>query len=319
MQSEKDVLIADYRTMLLIRCFEETVEELFTTGVVAGTVHTCIGQEAAAVGVARALRKTDRVTSNHRGHGHFIAKGGDIRRIMAELFGKADGYSGGRGGSQFMADYALGFMGGNGIVGGSIPVAAGMALRFKQQKKNSVAACFFGDGAVNQGTFHETLNMAALWKLPVLFLCENNYYAMSTPLAEGHANPDLPGRANVYGMAADYVHGNDYFAVREVVGKYAEFARKGGGPAFIELKTYRFSGHSRGDQRIYRSREEEEFWRAKEPIRRMKKHLIDGGIMTKDDDREIRKAVKKAVLDAVNFAKASPNPKEETLLQGVYA
>ncbi len=317
--SVNDKLIEDYSTMLLIRHFEETVEELFTTGVVAGTVHTCIGQEAVAVGTASVLRQTDVVTSNHRGHGHFIAKGGDIRRMMAEMFGKVDGYSGGRGGSQLMADYKIGFMGGNGIVGGSIPLAAGMALRFKQQKRSDIAVCFLGDGSVNQGTFHETLNMAALWKLPVIFLCENNLYAMSTPVADGSANADFAARARSYGMPALCVDGNDYFAVREAVGEYAEKARNSEGPAFIEFRTYRFSGHSRGDQRIYRSREEEESWKKKAPLRRMKKHLIDNGIMTKDEDREIRKSVRMKVREAVKFSKSSPYPANETLLQGVYA
>lgn len=317
--SENDQLINDYTTMLLIRCFEETVDKLFTTGVVAGTVHTCVGQEAVAVGVSSALQKTDVVTSNHRGHGHFIAKGGDIRRMMAEMFGKVGGYSGGRGGSQLMADYKLGFMGGNGIVGGSIPLAAGMALRFKQQKKSNIAACFIGDGSVNQGTFHETLNMSALWKLPVLFLCENNLYAMSTPVAEGNANADFATRAASYGLPGVSVDGNDYFAVREVVSEYAGRARRGEGPAFIEFKTYRFSGHSRGDQRLYRSREEENSWKRKGPLRRMKKHLIGNGIMTEDDDHEIKKSVREKVQEAVKFSKASPYPEKETLLEGVYA
>ncbi len=318
MNPKSDKLIDDYAKMLLIRCFEETVDKLFTTGVVAGTVHTCVGQEAVAVGVASALQKTDVVTSNHRGHGHFIAKGGDIRRMMAEMFGKTDGYSGGRGGSQLMADYNLGFMGGNGIVGGSIPLAAGMALRFKQQKKSNIAVCFIGDGSVNQGTFHETLNMAALWKLPVLFLCENNLYAMSTPVAEGNGNADFAGRARSYGMPGLCVDGNDYFAVREVVSEYAALARSGGGPAFIEFKTYRFSGHSRGDQRLYRTREEENLWKKKGPLRRMKKYLVAKGIMTAEHEREIKKAVRKKVQEAIKFSKASPYPDPETLLEGVY-
>ncbi len=319
MNLKSDSLIEDYSTMLLIRQFEETVEELFTTGVVAGTVHTCIGQEAVAVGVCRELRKTDLVTSNHRGHGHFIAKGGEIRRMMSEMFGKVDGYSGGRGGSQLMADYSIGFMGGNGIVGGSIPLAAGMALRFKQQEKSNIVACFFGDGAVNQGTFHETLNMAALWKLPMLFLCENNLYAMSTPVCEGSANADFAERARSYGMPAINADGNDYFAVRENVREYAGFVRNGSGPAFIEFKTYRFSGHSRGDQRVYRSREEEEAWKKKAPLGRMKKYLLSKKILTEVKDRGIKKDVRKKVQEAVKFSKASPYPGNDTLLKGLYA
>jgi pyruvate dehydrogenase E1 component alpha subunit len=317
--SEADKLLEDYKKMLLIRCFEETVDELFTTGVVAGTVHTCVGQEAVAVGVSAALRKSDVVTSNHRGHGHFIAKGGDIRRMMAEMFGKADGYSGGRGGSQLMADYKIGFMGGNGIVGGSIPLAAGIALRFKQRKKNNITACFFGDGAVNQGTFHETMNMAALWKLPVIFLCENNLYSMSTPVAESSANADFPAKAQTYGMPGVSIDGNDYFAVRNIVKKIANSARNGEGPAFVEFKTYRFSGHSRGDQRIYRTRDEENQWKSREPIRRMKKFLTVNKLLTSDCDREIRKSVRQSVRQAVKFSHAGPYPEVETLLQGVYA
>lgn len=311
-------MIDDYSKMLLIRHFEETVDDLFTSGVVAGTVHTCVGQEAVAVGTACELRRTDVVTSNHRGHGHFIAKGGDIRRMMAEMFGKVDGYSGGRGGSQLMADYKLGFMGGNGIVGGSMALATGMALRFKQQGKKNIAACFFGDGAVNQGSFHESLNLASLWKLPVLFLCENNLYAMSTPVDEAHADADFAEKAVSYDMPGVSVDGNDYFAVKEVVREFVQRARNGEGPALIEFKTYRFSGHSRGDQRLYRSREEENYWKQHEPLRRMKKYLIQNNVITREAESAIKKSVRKTVQEAVKFSKNSPYPKESTLLKGLY-
>ena len=317
--SKDKKLIDDYTKMLLIRHFEETVDNLFTTGVVAGTVHTCVGQEAVAVGTASVLRKSDVVTSNHRGHGHFIAKGGEVKRMMAEMFGKVDGYSGGRGGSQLMANYKLGFMGGNGIVGGSMALAAGMALRFKQQGKSNIAVCFFGDGAVNQGSFHETLNMASLWKLPILFICENNFYAMSTPVDEAHADANFAEKAIAYDMPGVSVDGNDYFAVKEVVGEFVKRTRAGEGPALLEFQTYRFSGHSRGDQCLYRTREEENEWIKKEPLRRMKKYLIKNNIISNNDDKEIKKAIKKTVQDAVRFSKKSPYPKEATLLKGVYA
>lgn len=314
----KKKIIEDYTKMLLIRRFEDTVSKLFTSGMVAGTVHTCVGQEAVAVGTASELRKTDVVTSNHRGHGHFIAKGGKIERMMAEMFGKVDGYSGGRGGSQLMADYKIGFMGGNGIVGGSMALATGMALRFKQTGKKNVAACFFGDGAVNQGSFHETLNMASLWNLPVLFLCENNLYAMSTPVEAAHADANFAEKALGYDMPGVSVDGNDYFAVREVVKEVVKRARDGEGPALIEFQTYRFSGHSRGDQRLYRTREEEKYWTQHEPLRRLKKHLIKNNILTKTEESGIKKQARKQVSEAIKFSKKSPYPKESTLLKGVF-
>lgn len=316
---EEKLQIELYRRMALIRRFEEKVEDLFTGGALTGTVHACAGQEATAVGACAALRSGDAVTSNHRGHGHFIAKGGDPKRIMAELFGKATGYSGGRGGSQFMADYSIGFYGGNGIVGGSIPLAAGLALQMKRDGESNVTLCFLGEGAVNQGTFHETLNMAGLWKLPVIFLCENNLYAMSTPASESFGDPDVAAKAASYGMPGEHLDGNDLLAVMDAVAKFVDLARNGAGPALIECATYRFSGHSRGDQRVYRTRDEEDAWKEKEPIRRFREWLLDNGVISKDVDGDINADIDREVAAAIQFAEKSPLPDPKTLMEGVYA
>ena len=308
-----------YRTMLVIRFFEEKVEKLFSDGVIRGTTHPAIGQEAVAVGVCSALQKLDYITSTHRGHGHFIARGGDPNRMMAELFGKATGYSGGRGGSQLMADYAMGFLGGNGITGGSIPVATGAALSAKLRGTGRVAACFFGDGASNQGTFHESLNLAAIWKLPVVYICENNLYAMSTPVGRTIVIPDIATRAASYGLPGVVVDGNDLLAVREAVGAACDRARGGEGPTLIECKTYRMSGHSRGDPRHYRTREEEAFWKKGCAIKRFRSVLLKQGLLDTAKDRAIKQEVRAVVAAAVRFAKQSPEPDPATLEQGVYA
>jgi len=308
-----------YRTMLVIRLFEEKVEKLFSDGVIRGTTHPAIGQEAIAVGVCSVLEKNDYVTSTHRGHGHFIARGGDPNRMMAELFGKATGYSGGRGGSQLMADYALGFLGGNGITGGSIPVATGAALSAKLRGTGRVAACFFGDGASNQGTFHESLNLAAIWKLPVVYVCENNCYAMSTPVAKAIVIPDIATRAGSYGFPGVVIDGNDLLAVREAVGAACARARAGEGPTLIECKTYRLSGHSRGDPRHYRTREEEAFWRKGCAIKRFRTLLMKRGDLDAAKDRKVKQQARAAVAAAVRFARQSPEPDPATLGEGVFA
>jgi TPP-dependent pyruvate/acetoin dehydrogenase alpha subunit len=218
--------IRQYRTMLVIRLFEEAVETLFSRGLIKGTAHPAIGQEAVAVGACGALCRGDYVTSTHRGHGHFIAMGGDPRRIMAELYGKRTGYSRGRGGSQLMADFRLGFLGANGITGGGIPVATGVALSAKLRGTGRIALCFFGDGAANQGTFHESLNMAGLWKLPVVYVCENNMYAMSMRVSDAVPVPDLAVRAAGYGMPGQVVDGNDLPAVQAAVREATARARR---------------------------------------------------------------------------------------------
>jgi pyruvate dehydrogenase E1 component alpha subunit len=308
-----------YRTMLLIRQFETRVEELFGRGLIKGTAHPAIGQEAVAVGVCGVLRKGDYVTSTHRGHGHFLACGGDPRRIMAELFGKSDGYSRGRGGSQLMADFGLGFLGANGITGGGIPLATGVALAGRMRRRTGVVACFFGDGAANQGTFHESLNLAAIWRLPVLFVCENNQYAMSMPVSQAIAIPNIADRAGGYGFPGVVVDGNDLFAVRAATRAACARARRLEGPTLLECKTYRLSGHSRGDPRRYRSAEEEDAWRRRDPIKRFRTALRRKGVLDREQDAAIRRDVRTAVLDAVQFARRSPEPDPDTLLEGVFA
>ena len=313
-------LIIDYRKMLVIRYFEKKVEDLFTHGVIKGTAHPAVGQEAVAVGIGRAMRKGDYVTSTHRGHGHFIALGGDPRRIMAELYGKRTGYSAGRGGSQVMADYKLGFLGANGITGGSIALATGAALSLQLQGSPRVVICIFGDGATNQGVFHESLNMAGIWKLPVVYVCENNRFAMSMRVDQAVAISDLSSRAASYGFPGVAVDGNDLFAVRDAVAEACARARSGLGATLLECRTYRMSGHSRGDPRRYRSREEEQEWALKDPIERYRRTLRKRGVLTPERDRAARKEARAAVAAAVKFARTSPDPDPATdLLEGVYA
>jgi TPP-dependent pyruvate/acetoin dehydrogenase alpha subunit len=312
-------LLRDYETMLVIRRFEETLNDLYGTGVIRGTSHFCAGQEATEVGAIAALRPSDLVTSTHRGHGHFIAKGGDPKRIMAELWGKATGYSCGRGGSQHMADFAIGFLGSNGITGGMIPVATGAALSQKMLGTGKVVLCFFGDGATGQGTFHEAVNIGAAWKLPVIYLCENNLYAMSTPVAEAFGEPDIAKRAVAYGIPGRRIDGQDYFAVRAAVEQAAERARAGDGPTLIEALTYRIYGHSKSDECAYRTRDEEAAWAARDAIDVMRAALLDRGVLTEALDADIRARAKQAIAEAVRFAKESPEPSPGTVCDGLFA
>ncbi len=313
-----DTLTA-YDLMLKIRFFEEALERLFLEGRVMGTAHTCIGQEAVAVGVAAALGPQDAMTTTHRGHGHFLARGADAGRALAELFGRETGYSRGRGGSQMMMDPAIGFFGANGITGGSIPFATGLALDAHLRRSGRVTACLFGDGASNEGTFHESINIAALWRLPVLYIVENNGYAMSTATARGLSHPRIADRAAAYGIPGVTVDGNDFFAVRETVAAFAEAARAGKGPALIECATYRLSGHSRGDPRIYRSREEEaEAWK-RDPLLRMEQRLKAEFALTDAHIAERRRAMLTHIEEAVRFCEASPLPDPASLRDDLFA
>jgi TPP-dependent pyruvate/acetoin dehydrogenase alpha subunit len=297
-----------YDLMLTIRLFEEAIERLFLEGRILGTAHTCIGQEAVAVGVAAALQPQDAMTSTHRGHGHFIARGADPQRVMAELFGRETGYSKGRGGSQMMMDPSIGFYGANGVTGASIPFAAGLALDAQLRKSDRVTVCLFGDGASNQGVFHETLNMAALWKLPILFIVENNGYAMSTPTSQGLANPSIAERATAYNMPGSTVDGNDFFAVRERIAHFVEAARRGSGPALIDCQTYRLSGHSRGDPRTYRTREEELQAQKQDPLLRMEAHLSKTESLPIATIVAHQKEIHTKIDEAIRFCEASPLP-----------
>jgi pyruvate dehydrogenase E1 component alpha subunit len=309
-----------YELMLTIRFFEEAVERLFLEGRIMGTAHTCIGQEAVAVGVAAALEPRDAMTTTHRGHGHFIARGADTGRAMAELFGRETGYSHGRGGSQMMMDPLIGFFGANGITGGSIPFAAGLALDAQFRGSGRVTVCFFGDGASNQGVFHETLNLAALWKLPVLYIVENNGYAMSTATARGLANTHIADRGVAYGIPGVRVDGNDFFAVRDAVAGLVGGIRSGGGPALLECVTYRLSGHSRGDPRVYRTREEESEARKNDPLLRMETALKHGTPAAADAALETcRQAAHARIETAIHFAETSPLPDPAALTDSLFA
>lgn len=313
-------LLTCHERMLTIRFFEEAVERLFHEGRIGGTAHTCIGQEAVAVGVASVLQPDDAVTSTHRGHGHFLALGADPGRLMAELFGRATGYSRGRGGSQMMMDVSRGFYGGNGITGGSIPFAAGLALDAQMRSTRRVVVCFFGDGASNQGVFHETLNLASLWKLPVLFLCENNGYAMSTTVKRGLASPHVADRAVAYNIPSARTDGNDLLAVQQAVTEALQHARSGMGPVLLECRTYRLSGHSRGDKREYRhAHEESEAWQ-REPIRHFEAFLKSQKLLP--DDAAVaacHAAAQARIAAAIRFAEESPLPDVKDVAEGVYA
>lgn len=301
-------LLGHYERMLVIRRFEEALDGLFSRSLVRGTCHLCVGQEVSAVAVCAGLRPDDQVTSTHRGHGHLLAKGGDPKRVMAELLGRATGYAGGRGGSQHMACHEVGFLGSNGITAGGIPVATGAALAAKTLGTRRVVLAFFGDGATAQGAFHEALNIGSLWKLPVVYYCENNLYAMSTPMDRHSAAPDVASRAVAYAMPGVQVDGNDFFATREAVRTAAERAREGDGPTLIEALTYRHLGHSKSDKREYRTREEEEEALRRDGIARFRAHLLANGLATEADLSAAEARACALIEDAVEFARQSPEP-----------
>jgi TPP-dependent pyruvate/acetoin dehydrogenase alpha subunit len=301
--------------MLLIRRFEERLDDLFASGVIKGTSHLYAGQEAVATGVCAVLRRDDYVTSTHRGHGHFLAKGGSTRGLMAELFGKATGLSKGRGGSQHVADYAVGFLGSNGITAGGLPIATGAGLAIQLRREDKCVVSFFGEGGANQGTFHESINMAAVWKLPVIYLCENNLYAMSTRYDEASASPTIAARAAGYGIAGEVVDGTDFFAMRDAVQRAADRARRGEGPTLLEAHTYRYYGHSKSDKREYRTRDEEDSWRQRDPIIKLRDAMpVDESTFAALDAE-----VTAEVDDAVEFALNSPEPEVEEWETVIYA
>jgi TPP-dependent pyruvate/acetoin dehydrogenase alpha subunit len=305
--------------LTLIRVFEERVLLLVSDGSIRGTTHPYVGQEAVAVGACLALRVDDWVVSTHRGHGHLLAKGGDANRLMAELFGKATGYGGGKGGTQHMADYAVGHLGSNGITGGGIPIGTGAALSAQMRRSGQVVVIFFGDGAANQGTFHESLNLAALWRLPAVYVCENNLYAMSTPVREACAIEHIADRATAYGMPGTRVDGMDVLAVAAAVRAAVDRARADRGPSLIECKTYRFLGHSKSDQRVYRSREEEAAWRERDPLARFRRAMLEHGLATATELDTIARDAMSSVDAAVDFAQTSPFPTREALTAGVFS
>jgi len=308
-----------HRTMLEIRFFEEKVFELYAQNLVPGTIHLYLGEEAVAVGVCSTLRKDDYITSTHRGHGHCIAKGAELKRIMAEILGKKTGYCKGKGGSMHIADFSVGMLGATAVVGAGIPIAVGAGLSIKLDKTDQVVACFFGEGASNQGTFHEGINMASVWNLPVIFVCENNLYAMGTRQSKAMKIENIADRAIAYGIPGVVVDGNDVLAVLEVTQRAVERARKGEGPTLIECKTYRHKGHSRVDPARYRSKEEVEEWLAKDPIKRFKQKLLQTHILTESEIQKIESEVLAKIEEAVEFAMQSPYPMREEALEDIYA
>lgn len=318
MAIEKEKLLGLYTKMLTIRRFEEKVGELFGAGKLPGFVHLYIGEEAVATGVCVNLREDDFITSTHRGHGHLIAKGGDLRLMMAELYGKKTGYCKGKGGSMHIADVELGILGANGIVGGGPPIAVGAGIAVKYLDTDRVVACFFGDGAANQGTFHEGLNMASIWKLPVIFVCENNQYGISLPQREHMNIADIADRASAYDIPGVVVDGMDVIAVYEAAHEAVRRARAGEGPSLIECKTYRYKGHFEGDPQIYKPKDEVEAWMKKDPIPRFEAKLLEMGVLTREKAREIDQGIMGKVEEAVRFAEESPYPAPEELFEDVY-
>ena len=305
-------------TMSRIRKFEEAVEDLFGRGMMHGTMHLSIGQEASATGVCMALNVTDQITSTHRGHGHCVAKGADLMRMVAELLGKEIGYCGGRGGSMHIADVETGNLGANGIVGGGIPIAVGAALASLLMKKGTVAVSFFGDGAMNEGAFHEAANLAAIWKLPVILVCENNKYGMSSSTELAFAIDHLSERGLGYGIPGYTVDGNDVAAVYEATQAAVKRARDGEGPTLLELVTYRWKGHSRSDKNLYRTKEEIDEWKTKDPILFFEHVVREKGLLGDDEIAQIHAQATEQVIAAVNEAMLGKPADAANLLDAVF-
>ena len=320
---DKELLMMMLRRMMLIRRFDETVKELVQRGELVGAAHCYIGEEAVAVGACAALRDDDYITGNHRSHGHPIAKGGDVRRAMAELLGKSTGYCKGKGGSMHLADFSIGILGESGIVASALPVATGAALGAKMQGLDRVVIPFFGDGASNQGACHEAMNLASIWKLPVIFLCENNQYAVTTHFTDVVAVENISDRASAYNMPGVLVDGQDAIAMYEATRAAVARGRAGEGPTLIEARTYRYEDHSEGLGRIlretYREEEEVEMWRERDPIELHKKALFDQAVASQDEIDEVQAGVTAAIEEALQFARESPYPEPEDLFTDMYA
>lgn len=309
-------MIGMLEKLIEIRKFEEKSIQLYKSGKIRGYLHPCIGQEAVPVGACYAIGKKDYIISNHRGHGHCIARGASMDKMMAELFGKSTGYCGGRGGSMHIVDIELGILGENGIVGGGIPISVGAGLSCKMDKNGSVAVCFFGDGASNNGVFHETLNMSAILKLPVIYICENNMYAISMCSEDSVSCVDVGKRSCAYDIPGHIIDGSDPLTVYGTVSQAVKHARDGGGPSLIEAKTYRFYGHHPNDAAEYRSSEEVEHYTAKkDPVKNFKKRLLEEKIITAGEIKKIEDKVGMKVEKAVAFAARSPEPELKRFLK----
>ena len=323
MIQDKELLGKMYYRMRLIRRFEETAEELYRRGTVVGLLHLYIGEEAVATGACLALTDDDYITSTHRGHGHLIAKGGDVKRLLAELCGRETGYCRGKGGSMHAADLSLGILGANGVVGGGFGIATGAALSAKLRDSGQVAVCFFGDGAANQGVFLEVLNMAALWTLPVIYVCENNHFGEYTRYEEATVTSQPIGaRAAAFGIPTAQVDGNDVIAVYEAVREAVDRARGGEGPSFVEAVTYRLRGHHMGDvglARGYRTQEEIDTYQQQEPVGRLRAWLLDNEVLSTQEVEEIEARIEGHLQEAIDFVRRSPVPDPREIREHVYA
>lgn len=316
----RDSALQFLERMYLIRAFEEKAEELYTLGKTHGTMHLSIGQEASAVGASAAVRSGyDYLLNHHRGHGHCIGWAGDVNLMMAEFMGKETGYCRGRGGSMHIADVERNNLGANGIVAGGIPISVGVGLSIKMRKTDQVCLVIFGDGAANTGPFHEAFNMAAIWNLPVIFMCENNQYAMSMSTKRAFSIERLSQRAKGFNVPGASVDGNDFLAVYDAIGAAARRARSGQGPTLVEVVTYRWRGHSKSDRQLYRTRDEVKEWQAREPIARFANILMDIGWLDDDLQQDLRARAYQHIEDAVKFADSSPEPDVANIMEGVYA
>ena len=318
MKVSREQKINMYRSMIRIRKFEDRLEQIYRDGKLNGHSHTCRGEEAIAVGVCTNLTKNDFATSTHRGHGHLIAQGCDLRRMMAEVLGKEDGYCKGKGGTMHIADFSKGILGANGIVGAGIPIATGSAYSAKVRGTDQVTVAFFGDAASNQGTFHESINMAAAWKLPVIYICENNLYGVSVDIRKVTNTKDIATRALAYNIPGVVVNGNDVLEIYRVTQEALERARKGEGPTLVECKTYRQKGHQLGDPgRVYRLEKETKEWMERCPIKTFRERLIKEKIFS-EEELSIENDIRKIIEEAVNFAIHSPFPQKEEVYEDLF-
>ncbi len=318
MQINKQKMLSMYKTMLTIRRFEEKVVKLYASGSITGAAHLYIGEEAIATGVCANLKPDDYITSTHRGHGHLIAKGGKLELMMAELFQKKTGYCKGKGGSMHICDMSLGIIGSNGIVGAGLVISVGAGQTCKTNAKGQVCICFFGDGAANRGTFHEGINMASIWKLPIIFVCENNYYGISGCQREMMNICDISDRAKSYGIPGLTVEGNDVIAVYNATAEAVERARSGAGPTLLEFRTWRHRGHWEGDPDEWRKKEEHEMWLQREPIGNFSIFLIENKHATQEEITRIENEVTEELSNAINYAKDSPDVTIDQLYEDVY-
>ena len=318
MAYSKEFFLNLYKTMVRIRNFEIMAEKLFLEGELPGFIHLYIGEEAIATGIITNLKKEDFITSTHRGHGHMIAKGADINRMMAELYGRTTGYCKGKGGSMHIADFSIGVLGANGVVGGGLPIAVGAGLGVKMKKGDQVVVAFFGDGAANTGAFHESLNFASIYKLPVIFVVENNKFASTVYAKDTTSVENISDRAVGYGIPGITIDGNDVMTVYETAKEIIKRAREGGGPSLLEVKTYRIKGHFVGDPELYRDKKEvEEFW-LNEPIKKFEKRLMEEKMLNETEKKKIWEDAQKEIKEAVKFAKESPMPSGEDALTDLF-